>query len=235
MASKTDQPKPKAKPKRASPHRKGKALMAFADGPPAAAVAAKPKRPAHRPRVKDTPQAAFIFDTRLKFAEVIYDKMAQGMDLLAICRIDGMPSRSTVDHWAKDDPLFADCIARGRQLWVEAMDREAERILADPTEWEDVEELVKQSFKETGRTVIRRTTKRLSRRAECALELIAQRQARLNNQRKDQRVEDKEERELRTNEALAQAAALAASQGREAPKVEVVIINDPDLIDASGQ
>lgn len=67
-------------------------------------------------------------------ADVICDRLADGMTLREICRGDGMPPESTVRMWATDDrDGFAARYARARELGYQAMADELMEIADDGT------------------------------------------------------------------------------------------------------
>lgn len=65
----------------------------------------KPKRPVGRPPAYSP-----------ELAERVLDLLAEGVTLTAICKLDGMPARSTVEKWAISIPEFADRYTLARRV-----------------------------------------------------------------------------------------------------------------------
>jgi hypothetical protein len=63
-------------------------------------------------------------------AEII-ERLANGETMLAICKLQHMPSYSTVYDWAKNSPGFADTIATARRRQATAFVEEGKQILDD--------------------------------------------------------------------------------------------------------
>ena len=47
--------------------------------------------------------------------QTIIDELEKGRSLLSICKDDGMPNRSTVQRWQKDDEEFDAAVTRARE------------------------------------------------------------------------------------------------------------------------
>jgi hypothetical protein len=54
-------------------------------------------------------------------AEIICAALAEGKSLLAICKQDGMPARSTVNGWLASDPEFLDKYVRAREAQADTL------------------------------------------------------------------------------------------------------------------
>lgn len=57
------------------------------------------------------PDSAF----RLAVQEELFEALADGQSLVAVCKRDGMPSVRTVQHWANGDEEFASQLTRARE------------------------------------------------------------------------------------------------------------------------
>jgi hypothetical protein len=54
-------------------------------------------------------------------ADAICEKLADGKSLRAICKLDGMPTTSTVCKWLSKNQEFAEQYARARELQADAL------------------------------------------------------------------------------------------------------------------
>jgi hypothetical protein len=54
-------------------------------------------------------------------ADAICEKLADGISLRAICKLDGMPPTSTVCKWLSKNPAFVEQYARARELQADAL------------------------------------------------------------------------------------------------------------------
>lgn len=66
-------------------------------------------------------------------ADKICSLLAEGIPLKKICRLDGMPSYTTVLKWQRDIPEFADLSARAKIEGTHALADEVIEIADDPT------------------------------------------------------------------------------------------------------
>jgi hypothetical protein len=67
-----------------------------------------------------------------KLAATIFERIARGEFLRAICREDGMPDRGTVRNWALNDPEFFTQYERARDLGFDELAEEGLEIAATP-------------------------------------------------------------------------------------------------------
>jgi hypothetical protein len=61
----------------------------------------------------------------------IFERLADGESLLAICKDPAMPARRTVLAWIERDPAFAAAYARARDHQADALDDEMAEVMAD--------------------------------------------------------------------------------------------------------
>lgn len=212
-------PKARTKPKRKGP---GPLTRAAAEMKRQAQRLAK-KKPSTRTRGRPS-----VFTPAL--AQRIADGIASGKNLLDVCDEPGMPDPRTVQRWMTVDADFSSSIARARELWVVAIDRQILDIQNDPEMWEDVELEVRQvekgSDKGAGtKTTIRKVHKRMSERAKMGIYVRQQIQARYTNQRKEDKAD---QRAAETNEALNRAASAAAGVDGVERKVVITVVNAPE-------
>jgi hypothetical protein len=66
-------------------------------------------------------------------AEEILTRLSDGETLIAICRTDGMPDRSTVNRWMVRDDEFAARIARARDIGQDSTVDECREIVDSAT------------------------------------------------------------------------------------------------------
>lgn len=64
-------------------------------------------------------------------AELICSRIADGESLVAICKSEHIPHRSTVLRWAADNPAFCDKYARAREAQAELLAEEIIEIADD--------------------------------------------------------------------------------------------------------
>jgi hypothetical protein len=57
-----------------------------------------------------------------KIAEAIVDGLMDGLSMVKVCELDGMPNRRTVLRWMEKDEAFAARCARARELQADLMD-----------------------------------------------------------------------------------------------------------------
>lgn len=59
--------------------------------------------------------------------------LADGLSLREICRMEGMPSKTTVMRWLHDDAAFRDQYARAKEIGIEAIAEDILDIADDAT------------------------------------------------------------------------------------------------------
>lgn len=67
-----------------------------------------------------------------ELADTICDLVSNGVNLRAVCRMEGMPSWRTVYNWVIERPEFASRLARARELGYDALAEEALEISNTP-------------------------------------------------------------------------------------------------------
>jgi hypothetical protein len=79
----------------------------------------------------DLALAAGVTCCPLPVAGRIFERLANGESLLAICRDPAMPGRTTVLGWIERDPAFAAAYARARDHQADALDDEMAEVMSD--------------------------------------------------------------------------------------------------------
>jgi hypothetical protein len=93
--------------------------------------AARYRRARHIGRAKPGPATTYSAE----LADIIVARMASGWPLTQVCRDPGMPSHTTVRHWARQNhDGFAARLQRGRWLCLDAMADEIIDIAEHPRE-----------------------------------------------------------------------------------------------------
>jgi hypothetical protein len=75
-----------------------------------------------------------------KIEQEMIARLQTGETLSSICRDAHMPDTSTVDHWVKNKPGFADAYARARQIGFDAIADSVLTIADTPMTGEETEE-----------------------------------------------------------------------------------------------
>lgn len=66
-------------------------------------------------------------------ADALCAHLSDGLSLREICRMDGMPSKSTVMRWLHDNQSFRDQYARAKEIGIEALAEDILDIADDAT------------------------------------------------------------------------------------------------------
>jgi hypothetical protein len=92
-----------------------------------------PVPPAAHPEPADVDLAlaAGVTCCPLPVAARIFERLANGESLLAICRDPAMPGRTTVLGWIERDEAFAAAYARARDHQADALDDEMAEVMSD--------------------------------------------------------------------------------------------------------
>ena len=79
--------------------------------------------------------------SKAAIATAICEQLADGKGLRAICRQDGMPTKTTVLRWLESDPEFRDQYMRAREIQADTLFDEILEIADEITDAEDNEHI----------------------------------------------------------------------------------------------
>lgn len=68
-----------------------------------------------------------------ELAEAIADYLMDGMSMVQICNLEGMPNRRTVLRWMESDAAFATRCARAREMQADLMDDKIIHLIDEVT------------------------------------------------------------------------------------------------------